>query len=185
MPPQDNPPVPAELSSDPSAELRDVELLSRVSYGRLATSLHAMPYVAPARHVVSNDGNVLLRVHAGLELARSCGGSVVAYGADNLNSGADALWSVQCTGTAEIVEPTAAEVASFGPGPDQVDGEPFEPVYMRLRPRFVTVHTSCSSTLSEGRFAERSTEGSAGRATGRATGRTTGRSTERSVRHAV
>ncbi|MFC5801095.1 pyridoxamine 5'-phosphate oxidase family protein [Streptomyces formicae] len=173
MPPQDRPRAPAELSAEPSAELRDIELLSRVPYGRLATSLHAMPFVAPARHVVSGDGNVLLRVHAGLECARSCVGSVVAYGADNLNSGATALWSVQCTGTAEIVEPTAAEVASFGPGPDQVDGEPFEPVYMRLRPRFVTVHTSGStphtSACTEERFTERSPIGG---------------SVERSLRHA-
>ncbi|MFD7439974.1 pyridoxamine 5'-phosphate oxidase family protein [Streptomyces sp. NPDC059909] len=123
----------------PSDELRTVELLSRVSYGRLATSLHAMPVVAPARHVVS-DGYVLLRVHADLGCHQTCDGSVVAYGADNLNSDAAALWSVQFTGTAEVITPTAAELDSFGdPGPRHVNGEPFDPVYLRIRPRFASV----------------------------------------------
>ncbi|WP_351230338.1 pyridoxamine 5'-phosphate oxidase family protein [Streptomyces sp. NPDC002133] len=125
----------------PTDELRAVELLSRVSHGRLATSLHAMPVVAPARHVVS-DGFVLLRVHAGLGFQQTCGGSVVAYGADNLNSDADALWSVQFTGTAEIVTPTADEVEGFGhSGLRRVNGEPFDPVYLRIKPRFASVHT--------------------------------------------
>ncbi|MGW2563309.1 pyridoxamine 5'-phosphate oxidase family protein [Streptomyces sp. NPDC001514] len=124
----------------PTDELRTVELLSRVSYGRLATNLHAMPVVAPARHVVS-DRHVLLRVHAGLGFHQTCGGSVVAYGADNLNSGAAALWSVQFTGTAEVVTPTAAEMESFGDaGPRRVNGEPFDPVYLRIEPRFASVH---------------------------------------------
>ncbi len=120
-------------------EIRAIELLSRVSYGRVATSMRAMPFVAPARHVVS-DGRVLLRMHRGLGYHRACNGSVVAYGADNCDSGAEHIWSVQFTGTAEIVEPTAEERAAFGPEPVRVDGEPFTPVFMRIDPQFVTVH---------------------------------------------
>ncbi|MGW8352757.1 pyridoxamine 5'-phosphate oxidase family protein [Streptomyces wedmorensis] len=120
-------------------ETRAIELLRRVSYGRVATSMRAMPFVAPARHVVA-DGRVLLRMHQGLDYHRACNGSVVAYGADNLNSGSENLWSVQFTGTAEIVEPTAEELAAFGPEPETVDGEPFVPVFMRIEPQFVTVH---------------------------------------------
>ncbi|MFD8644019.1 pyridoxamine 5'-phosphate oxidase family protein [Streptomyces zaomyceticus] len=120
-------------------EIRAVELISRVSYGRVATSMRAMPFVAPARHIVS-DGRVLLRLHRGLGYHRACNGSVVAYGADNFNSGSEHLWSVQFTGTAEIVEPTEAELAAFGTEPERVDGEPFDPVYMRIEPQFVTVH---------------------------------------------
>ncbi|MER7947450.1 pyridoxamine 5'-phosphate oxidase family protein [Streptomyces sp. NPDC096079] len=123
----------------PTDEIRAIELLGRVSYGRVATSMRAMPFVAPARHVVS-DGRVLLRMHRGLGYHRACNGSVVAYGADNFDSGATRIWSVQFTGTAEIVEPTAAERAAFGPEPVQVDGEPFTPVFMRIEPQFVTVH---------------------------------------------
>lgn len=124
------------MSSD---EIRAIELLSRVSYGRVATSMRAMPFVAPARHIVA-DGRVLLRMHRGLGYHRACNGSVVAYGADNFDSGAERIWSVQFTGTAEIVEPTAEETAAFGPEPVRVDGEPFTPVFMRIEPQFVTVH---------------------------------------------
>lgn len=120
-------------------EIRAIELLNRVSYGRVATSMRAMPFVAPARHIVA-DGRVLLRMHRGLGYHRACNGSVVAYGADNCDSGADRIWSVQFTGTAEIVEPTAEEVSAFGPEPVRVDGEPFTPVFMRIEPQFVTVH---------------------------------------------
>ncbi|MFE5590196.1 pyridoxamine 5'-phosphate oxidase family protein [Streptomyces sp. NPDC056549] len=120
-------------------EIRAIELLSRVSYGRVATSMRAMPFVAPARHIVA-DGRVLLRMHRGLGYHRACNGSVVAYGADNFGSDAERIWSVQFTGTAEIVEPTAQERAAFGPEPVQVDGEPFTPVFMRIEPQFVTVH---------------------------------------------
>ncbi|MFJ8661341.1 pyridoxamine 5'-phosphate oxidase family protein [Streptomyces sp. NPDC093795] len=120
-------------------EIRAIEMLGRVSYGRVATSMRAMPFVAPARHIVT-DGRVVLRMHQGLGYHRACNGSVVAYGADNFNSGSENLWSVQFTGTAEIVEPTEEELAAFGPAPEQADGEPFAPVYMRIEPQFVTVH---------------------------------------------
>ncbi|MFD3941467.1 pyridoxamine 5'-phosphate oxidase family protein [Streptomyces sp. NPDC058579] len=120
-------------------EIRAIELLNRVSYGRVATSMRAMPFVAPARHIVA-DGCVLIRMHRGLGYHRACAGSVVAYGADNFNSGAENLWSVQFTGYAEVVEPTEEQLAEFGASPEVVDGDPFEPVYMRIEPQFVTVH---------------------------------------------
>ncbi|GGU77454.1 hypothetical protein GCM10010275_10100 [Streptomyces litmocidini] len=140
------------MSSD---KIRAIELLSRVSYGRVATSMRAMPFVAPARHVVA-DGRVLLRMHRGLGYHRACNGSVVAYGADNCDSGADHLWSVQFTGTAEVVEPTPEERAAFGPEPVRVDGEPFTPVFLRIEPQFVTVHE-----LDYGGRAEAGTQGGA------------------------
>ncbi|MER5736138.1 MULTISPECIES: pyridoxamine 5'-phosphate oxidase family protein [unclassified Streptomyces] len=121
-------------------EIRAIELLGRASYGRVATSMRAMPFVAPARHIVS-DGSVLIRMHEGLGYHQACSGSVVAYGADDLDPESGTLWSVQFTGTAEIVEPTEAELTAFGPEPVSVDGEPFVPVYMRIEPQFVTVHS--------------------------------------------
>ncbi|MEU9701860.1 pyridoxamine 5'-phosphate oxidase family protein [Streptomyces sp. NPDC047981] len=120
-------------------EIRAIELLNRVSYGRVATSMRAMPFVAPARHIV-DDGCVLIRMHRGLGYHRACAGSVVAYGADNFNSGEENLWSVQFTGYAEVVEPTEAQLAAFGASPQVVDGAPFEPIYLRIEPQFVTVH---------------------------------------------
>ncbi|RSS37841.1 pyridoxamine 5'-phosphate oxidase family protein [Streptomyces sp. WAC08241] len=120
-------------------EIRALELLNRVPYGRVATSLRAMPFVAPARHIVV-DGRVLLRMHEGLGYHEACDGSVVAYGADNFGSGSEHIWTVQFSGTARVVEPTPRERAAFGPEPELVDGEPFAPVYMRIEPQFVTVH---------------------------------------------
>jgi hypothetical protein len=123
-----------------SEELRAIELLGRVPYGRLATSMRAMPFVAPARHITV-DGTVLLRIHRGFGYHRACNGSVVAYGADNFDSGGRAVWSVQFTGLARIVVPSAEELTALGPEPEQADGEPFEAVHMRIEPQFVTVHT--------------------------------------------
>ncbi|WP_274560648.1 pyridoxamine 5'-phosphate oxidase family protein [Streptomyces spiramyceticus] len=123
-----------------SEELRAIELLRRVPYGRVATSMRALPFLAVARHIVVN-GRVLLRTHAGFNHHQACNGSVVAYGADNFNSGAADMWSVQFTGTAEVFEPSHAELELFGRGPHSVDGEPFEPVHMRIEPQFVTVHS--------------------------------------------
>ncbi|WP_405676654.1 pyridoxamine 5'-phosphate oxidase family protein [Streptomyces sp. NBC_01511] len=126
-------------TDDPTDELRAIELLNRVQYGRVATSMRAMPFVAPARHIVAAD-RVVLRMHRGMGYHRACSGSVVAYGADNFHSGEPDLWSVQFTGTANMVRPTRDQLELFGPGPRQVDGEPFDPVYLRLTPQFVTVH---------------------------------------------
>ncbi|MEV8417357.1 pyridoxamine 5'-phosphate oxidase family protein [Streptomyces niveus] len=120
-------------------DLRAIDLLGRVRYGRVATSMRAMPFVAPARHIVK-DENVVLRMHRGMGYHRACSGSVVAYGADNFHTGEPDLWSVQFTGTASMIRPTTDELALFGPGPHHVDGEPFEPVYMSLTPQFATVH---------------------------------------------
>ncbi|MFG2751213.1 pyridoxamine 5'-phosphate oxidase family protein [Streptomyces xanthophaeus] len=121
-------------------ELHAIELLRRVPYGRVATSMRALPFLALARHIVV-DGKVVLRMHSGFGYHQACNGSVVAYGADNFNSGEPQLWSVQFTGTAGIVEPATAELELFGPGPHFVGGEVFDPVYMRIEPQFVTVHS--------------------------------------------
>ncbi|MFJ1546734.1 pyridoxamine 5'-phosphate oxidase family protein [Streptomyces sp. NPDC088246] len=128
----------------PSEELHAIGLLGRVQYGRLATSMRALPILAVARHIVA-DGHVVLRMHSGLGYHEACDGTVVAYGADNFNaapSGDDGeLWSVQFTGPAEIVYPTPEQRERFGAAPDQVNGEPFAPAYLGVDPHFVSVHT--------------------------------------------
>ncbi|MFF1377863.1 pyridoxamine 5'-phosphate oxidase family protein [Streptomyces sp. NPDC058308] len=126
----------------PTDEQRAFELLSRTDYGRVATSMRALPFLAAARHIVV-DGKILLRMHKGYGYHRACIGSVVAYGADNLNvtSARDAQWTVQCVGLCDRVEPTNAELELFGPGPHFVDGDLFDPVYLRIQPQFSTVHT--------------------------------------------
>ncbi|MFC9752518.1 pyridoxamine 5'-phosphate oxidase family protein [Streptomyces sp. NPDC056921] len=145
-------------------ELQAIELLGRVRYGRLATSMRALPFLSVARHVVI-DGRVVLRMHSGFGYHNACDGTVVAYGADNFSTagpggcgsgacgsgdggsggggseGGGDLWAVQFTGTAEIVHPTPVQRELFGDGPALVNGEPFAPAYLRLEPHFASVHT--------------------------------------------
>ncbi|MFG2498430.1 pyridoxamine 5'-phosphate oxidase family protein [Streptomyces sp. NPDC048441] len=128
------------------------ELLGRTEYGRVATSMRALPFLAAARHIVV-DGHILLRMHKGYGYHQACIGSVVAYGADNLNAaskdtgpgegtGAGAgQWIVQFVGVCEAIEPTNAELELFGPGPHYVDGDLYDPVYLRIEPQLATVHT--------------------------------------------
>ncbi|MEV0775112.1 pyridoxamine 5'-phosphate oxidase family protein [Streptomyces sp. NPDC050433] len=162
-------------------DLRAIELLHRVRYGRVATTMRAMPFVAPARHIVTDD-SVVLRMHRGMGYHRACSGSVIAYGADNFNSGERDLWSVQCTGTASMIRPTSDELALFGPGPHRVDGEPFEPVYMSLTPQFATVHVLEYSTEQE---PEREPEHDPEREPGHSTAPSGSRSGARHDRHAA
>ncbi|WP_306332288.1 pyridoxamine 5'-phosphate oxidase family protein [Streptomyces sp. KL118A] len=125
----------------PTDEQLAFELLRRTDYGRVATSMRALPFLAAARHIVV-DGKVLLRMHKGYGYHQACVGSVVAYGADNLNvaSAKDGQWTVQFVGVCDRVEPTNAELELFGPTPHYVDGELFDPVYLRIEPQFSTVH---------------------------------------------
>lgn len=121
-----------------------IELLHRVPYGRLATSMRALPFLTVARHIVC-DGRILLRMHSGFGHHEACDGSVVAYGADNYNGAASGddgdLWSVQFTGPAEIVHPCPEQERLFGAAPLSVNGESFAPAYLRVDPHFVTEHT--------------------------------------------
>ncbi|GAA2474931.1 pyridoxamine 5'-phosphate oxidase family protein [Streptomyces gobitricini] len=130
--------IPAGTMPGDATPADAIELLGRVRYGRIATSMRAMPFMAPARHVLV-DGSVVLRLHRDLGCHRACDGSVVAYGADNLGSGADVLWSVQVTGTAHVIAPSEREVALFGPPPRWTDGAGSGSAYVRVRPAFATV----------------------------------------------
>ncbi|MFJ4962424.1 pyridoxamine 5'-phosphate oxidase family protein [Streptomyces sp. NPDC088729] len=132
------------MSCDELHTAEPIDLLGRVPYGRLATSMRALPFLAVARHIVS-DGGILLRIHRGFGYHEACDGSVVTYGADNYN-GAHAedgrgLWSVQFTGPAEIAHPRAEQRERFGAAPVSVNGEPYEAAYLRIEPHFVTEHT--------------------------------------------
>ena len=122
-----------------SEELHAVELLGRVPYGPPAASLRGMPFLALARHIVT-AGRVPLRPHANLRppagMLRQRGG--VRRGQPRLR--AAELRSVHNTGTAETVRPTDEELECLGPCP-RIDDQEFRPAYLRIEPRFVTVHT--------------------------------------------
>ncbi|MFG2429954.1 pyridoxamine 5'-phosphate oxidase family protein [Streptomyces sp. NPDC048590] len=141
-------PAPAGRTRDAASaaaeRLRAMDLLGSVPFGRLALSMRALPFLAVARHMVI-EGGVVLRIHRGLGFHASCDGSVVAYGADNLSSpspdGTEDLWSVQFTGPAEIVHPDRDQRDRFGAGPTEVNGEHFDPVYLRVEPHLTHMHT--------------------------------------------
>ncbi|MGW1813404.1 pyridoxamine 5'-phosphate oxidase family protein [Streptomyces sp. NPDC002125] len=137
-------PVSGASASSGSDKLLAMELLGSVRYGRLAMSMRALPFLAVARHLVIEE-RVVLRMHRGLGFHESCDGSVIAYGADNFNSpapgGAKDLWSVQFTGPAEIVHLAYDQRERFGTGPADVNGECFDPVYLRLDPHVTHIHT--------------------------------------------
>ncbi|MCF3173607.1 pyridoxamine 5'-phosphate oxidase family protein [Streptomyces sioyaensis] len=123
----------------PTDNYRAIELLSRTPYGRVSASRRALPFTTVARHLVL-DGRLVLRLHQGYDYHQALDGSVVAYEADNVNSGEDDTWSVQFTGTARVVEPTPVERALFGRSPRLADGAPYAPVFLRIEPEFVTMH---------------------------------------------
>ncbi|AIA04628.1 pyridoxamine 5'-phosphate oxidase family protein [Streptomyces noursei] len=123
----------------PTDVFRAIELLSSTPYGRVSASRRALPFTTVTRHVVV-DGRVLLRLHRGYEYHRALDGSVVAYEADNVNSGARDTWSVQFTGTARVIEPTPVERELFGRTPRLADGVPYDAVFLRIEPEFVTLH---------------------------------------------
>ncbi|MFR0358814.1 pyridoxamine 5'-phosphate oxidase family protein [Streptomyces sediminimaris] len=129
-----------------SDERLAVALLARTDYGRVATSVRALPFLAFARHIVA-DGRVLLRLPRSWGCHRACAGNVVAYGSDNLGSAepGEGLWSVQIVGACTAYEPTAAESERFGAAPGLVDGVPYEPVHLRIEPQFGTVHSAGDS----------------------------------------
>ncbi|MFG2890395.1 pyridoxamine 5'-phosphate oxidase family protein [Streptomyces sp. NPDC048248] len=123
----------------PTDDTYAIELLGRTAYGRVSASRRALPFTAVTRHLVL-DGRLTVRLHRGHGYHRALDGSVVAYQADNAHSDACDTWSVQVTGTARAHDPGAGERALFGQSPLLADGEPYDPVYLRIAPRFVTVH---------------------------------------------
>lgn len=132
--------MPSEVAS---VEQLAVDLLARTDYGRVATSMRALPFLAFARHIVV-DGRLLIRMPRSVGYHRACVGGVVAYGSDNLSFArpGEGLWSVQVVGECAAYEPTAAEIERFGPAPCSVDGDPYEPVYLAVEPQFGTVHST-------------------------------------------
>ncbi|GAU66605.1 hypothetical protein SSP35_03_02530 [Streptomyces sp. NBRC 110611] len=123
----------------PTDYYRAIELLSRTPYGRVSASRRALPFTTVTRHVVMDDGRLMLRLHRGYNYHQALDGSVVAYEADNANCDSD-TWSVQFTGTARVVTPTPAERELFGPTPRLADDAPFDPVFLRIEPELVALH---------------------------------------------
>jgi nitroimidazol reductase NimA-like FMN-containing flavoprotein (pyridoxamine 5'-phosphate oxidase superfamily) len=117
-------------------------MLAAVPYGRLAVTREALPHVTVTRHVVA-DGQIILRTHRGWGVHRAGDGAVVAYEADNAATAQPDAWVAHITGTASACTPSEAQRALFGGLPLSADGEPFEPVYLRIEPRYASSYRVC------------------------------------------
>jgi hypothetical protein len=81
--------------------------LASVGVGRIVFTHQALPAIRPVNHVVDEDGQVIIRGHAGAALLSALD-TVVAYEADSV-SGDDFIgWSVIVTGVARRLK--AADV---------------------------------------------------------------------------
>lgn len=139
------PTPPITPRPEPAQHERALGLLATTAYGRLAGSVRALPFLTVARHLVDEDGSVLLCLHGGPDgLAATLPGTVVAYGAEG-PSGAERgqavhpAWSVRMLGVCRAAEPTEEELRHLGPAPLAVDGAPYRPVGLRLAPRHASL----------------------------------------------
>ncbi|MGW0882280.1 pyridoxamine 5'-phosphate oxidase family protein [Streptomyces sp. NPDC002671] len=81
-----------------------LRLLASVSMGRVGFTRQALPVIRPVNHLVTGDGDVVIRTHAGAALLTSASASeVVVYEADRIDEGSHTGWSVMVTGTASRV----------------------------------------------------------------------------------
>ncbi|MFE9021428.1 pyridoxamine 5'-phosphate oxidase family protein [Streptomyces sp. NPDC007808] len=113
-----------------------LDLLAKVSVGRIVYTRQALPAVLPVNFCPAEDGAVLLRTAAS-ELARAVDGSVVAFEADEVDAVARTGWSVVVTGRAAVVNDPAerehlSRVVSCPWAPSPVE------VVVRVEPELVT-----------------------------------------------
>ncbi|MEU6379810.1 pyridoxamine 5'-phosphate oxidase family protein [Streptomyces sp. NPDC046909] len=81
-----------------------LKLLASVSMGRVGFTHQALPVIRPVNHLVNDDGDIVIRTHAGAALLASASASeVVVYEADRIDEDTHAGWSVMVTGRASRV----------------------------------------------------------------------------------
>ncbi|MFE9095913.1 pyridoxamine 5'-phosphate oxidase family protein [Streptomyces sp. NPDC007264] len=86
-----------------------LKLLADVPMGRVGFTHQALPVIRPVNHLVTDDGDVVIRTHAGAALLSSASASqVVVYEADQIDPHTRTGWSVMVTGRASrLTEPQA------------------------------------------------------------------------------
>ncbi|WP_139238298.1 pyridoxamine 5'-phosphate oxidase family protein [Streptomyces aidingensis] len=112
-----------------------LRLLPGMPPGRAAVTRRALPYIVPARHLVAENGQVLLRIPTGRPEARRLDGTVLAYASDRVGHAGAGLM-VQLIGTAEVTEPSRAERDALAAG---APAAPEQVLHLRLTPRFAAV----------------------------------------------
>ncbi|MCD7442299.1 pyridoxamine 5'-phosphate oxidase family protein [Streptomyces lincolnensis] len=114
-----------------------LRLLRKVPVGRIVHTRQAMPAVLPVNFCLDDDDAVLLRTAAASELARAIDGSVVAFEADEVDTGARSGWSVIITGSATVVTDPVDHERLTRTGPRSWAPSP-EEVFVRIEPELVT-----------------------------------------------
>lgn len=99
-------PVPGRQMEELSAD-EALQLLGTAELGRIVFTRHALPAVRPVNHVL-DAGDIIIRVQDGSTLAallaaQEGAGVVVAYEADDIDTGEHLGWSVVATGYATAV----------------------------------------------------------------------------------
>ncbi|KIE25931.1 hypothetical protein LK08_16000 [Streptomyces sp. MUSC 125] len=86
-----------------------LSLLATLPMGRVGFTQRALPVIRPVNHLVTDDGDIVIRTHARAALLTSASVSeVVVYEADEIDPGTRIGWSVMVTGTASrVTEPQA------------------------------------------------------------------------------
>ncbi|MGW1198755.1 pyridoxamine 5'-phosphate oxidase family protein [Streptomyces sp. NPDC002536] len=86
-----------------------LKLLKDARIGRLVFSHQALPAIRPVNHVLLDD-HVIIRTHTGAAMLGSArDGAVVAYEADEFDTGTCTGWSVVVTGEAHLVRDPAVQ----------------------------------------------------------------------------
>lgn len=99
-------PVPGRQMEELSPH-EALQLLGTADLGRIVFTRHALPAVRPVNHVI-DAGDIIIRVQDGSTLAallaaQEGAGVVVAYEADDIDTGEHLGWSVVATGYATPV----------------------------------------------------------------------------------
>lgn len=115
---------------------RSLELLRRVSVGRLIFTERALPAVRPADFRWWR-GDVVIRIADPAMLAAASGDRVVAFEADELDAGSHCGWSVTIVGRAQLINEVSdlIELSGLFSRP-QVSAR--RDYFVRIRPEKVT-----------------------------------------------
>ena len=80
-----------------------LRLLARVPFGRIVFTLHALPAVQPVNFLIDRD-RVVIRTSSESKLAVATAGAIVAFEADDIDTGTRAGWSVTVVGPAVVID---------------------------------------------------------------------------------
>lgn len=114
-----------------------LELMARVSVGRVVYTRQALPAVLPVNFRLDGDSAVLLRTAAASELARAVDGAVVAFETDDVDVARHSGWSVVVTGPAMVVTDSAEHDRLARTGPLSWVPARRE-VFVRIEPELIT-----------------------------------------------